>query len=170
MTSNTEFRRQIEAYNAYRIGSDGKLELASRKHDKQLQKFMADVFNHGKYGARPFKEAIVVGPRSATATLCIDVAQFGTGREGEPDGAGGVQLHSLDTSLLMPIDSAVIQQAFNLTKTERLTVEMIWQGLTNPEIAEKRGRSVNTVDSQVKSVLDKMHCKGRAQLVQVLHQ
>ena len=61
-----------------------------------------------------------------------------------------------------------IQSAFGLTKTELSIVEAIFDGLSNPEIAERRGRSVETVNTQVKSVLSKSNCNTRTQLVRMM--
>ena len=80
----------------------------------------------------------------------------------------GYVVYSTDTSLPFRCNIDSIQTVFGLTDTELAIVEAIGEGLSNPEIAERRGRSVETVNTQVKSVLSKSNCHTRTQLVRMM--
>lgn len=55
-----------------------------------------------------------------------------------------------------------------LTSTESATLTLVLDGLSNMQIADRRGVSLNTVKSCVRSVLNKYLCNGRAQLIALL--
>jgi DNA-binding NarL/FixJ family response regulator len=56
-----------------------------------------------------------------------------------------------------------------LTKTERLVYFYLEEGLTDKEIANKRGGSALTAGDHVKSVLRTLRLKNRAELVNPTH-
>jgi len=69
----------------------------------------------------------------------------------------------------MDVDLHLLSRVYSdLTATELSVVELICQGLTNSEIAQQRERSVETVNSQVKAILDKSRATNRTQLVRLL--
>jgi DNA-binding CsgD family transcriptional regulator len=45
---------------------------------------------------------------------------------------------------------------------------MVAEGLTNAQIAERRDRSIATINTQVKSILSKTQCLTRAQFVRLV--
>jgi len=55
----------------------------------------------------------------------------------------------------------------SITRREKEVLELIAQGLTNPEIAEKIFVSVNTVDTHRKNLLMKLEAKNTADLVRL---
>ena len=62
----------------------------------------------------------------------------------------------------------MVGRVFGLTESEMLLTGMIAEGLTNRQIAERRYRSQETINAQVKSVLSKTQCSNRTQLVRLL--
>jgi DNA-binding NarL/FixJ family response regulator len=79
----------------------------------------------------------------------------------------GYALFSLDTSQPYNIDTSFIAQAFSLTKSEEAILAMLAEGLTNAQISERRERSLETVSSQVKTVLAKTMSQNRTQLIRL---
>lgn len=69
--------------------------------------------------------------------------------------------------------TAIVKDAFDLTETELAVLRMLCDGLTGKEIADARGRSVETIKKQINSLLGKtgMHSQGHIiQLVtSILH-
>jgi DNA-binding NarL/FixJ family response regulator len=45
---------------------------------------------------------------------------------------------------------------------------MVAEGLTNAQIAERRNRSIATINTQVKSILSKTQCLTRTQFVRLM--
>jgi pimeloyl-ACP methyl ester carboxylesterase/DNA-binding CsgD family transcriptional regulator len=75
----------------------------------------------------------------------------------------------LSTELVWPAGfEATVQEAFGLTAAEVAIVQGITLGLPLKDIAEGRGRSVETVRTQVRSILAKTETHGQSELVRVV--
>ena len=72
--------------------------------------------------------------------------------------AGGQRL------LVMRAPRGRAVEAEALTPAERAVLDLLCEGRTNREIAEARGRSVNTVAKQVRGVLRKLGVSDRIEL------
>lgn len=165
---NQEFERQQQDYRVFGQDPAGRLRLIEDRAQKQLSELLASVRNHGQFGARPRKEAIVAAQDGLSGALCVEVVPLD-----RADGLSGQQwagavLFSLDTSLPSKPDEDLVRAVFGLTKTEAELSVLIGDGLTNKDIADRRSRSVETVNVQVKSLLSKTQCANRTQLVRLL--
>lgn len=162
---NEEFKRQQDIYRVFGTSTSGALKFFQPNDQKRFAALKADVFNHGKFGARPRKEAIST---SADTFLCIELIPLNNSDDiGSADFRGFI-LYSTDTSLSVHCNTLPIKYAYGLTDTELSLVEAIGEGLTNVQIAERRGRSVSTINGQVKSILSKSHCSTRTQFVRLM--
>lgn len=56
-----------------------------------------------------------------------------------------------------------------LTEAEREIAVLIGEGLSNKEIADKLGKSVLTIKTQVSSIFQKLNLRSRARLIALLH-
>ena len=75
----------------------------------------------------------------------------------------------LSTELFWPDDfSQTVQEAFGLTAAEVDIVRGITLGLPLKDIAEQRGRSIETVRTQLRSILAKTETHGQSELVRVV--
>jgi pimeloyl-ACP methyl ester carboxylesterase/DNA-binding CsgD family transcriptional regulator len=75
----------------------------------------------------------------------------------------------LSTELVWPVGfEATVQEAFGLTAAEVAIVQGITLGLPLKDIAESRGRSVETVRTQVRSILAKTETHSQSELVRVV--
>ena len=72
---NNEFSRQMDAYRAFRIAPDGKLAFSQDKFDRSLIELFDSPHAHGRFGARPRKEAVAseIGGDNDFA-LCVEIA------------------------------------------------------------------------------------------------
>lgn len=162
---NQEFGRQQEAYRTFRVSPNGQLRITDPVGQKCLENLMEDLSQHGKFGARPRKEGIM---SHTLAPLCIEVTPLHKSHEIGTQIFNGFIVCSTDTSMPVACDTGRVQQAFGLTATETSLVDAIGHGLTNPEIADRRGRSVATVNAQTKSILAKSNCANRTQFVRMM--
>ncbi|MCG6904778.1 MAG: helix-turn-helix transcriptional regulator [Rhodobacter sp.] len=162
---NQEFQRQSEAYRVFHTAPTGVLQLARADDQKRFEALKSDALNHGKYGARPRKEAIST---DADTYLCIEVTPLTKAEEIGSDAFGGFILYSHDTSLPVTCNTRPIQHAFGLTDAETSLVDAISEGLTNAQIAQRRDRAVATINAQVKSILSKTNCATRTQFVRLM--
>ncbi len=165
---NAEFDRQATHHKAFAISMEGQLRFSQDRFDRTLIELLSDHNHHGKFGARPRKEAV------ATATdefgqfaLCVEVVPL---RKGEMFGGeliNGYVVYSLDTGLSYEIRSDMLAALFGLTKSEAVVLELMAEGLTNGQISERRNKSVHTINSQVKSILAKTQAANRTQLIRL---
>ena len=56
-----------------------------------------------------------------------------------------------------------LKACYGLTDTELSLVDMLYDGLTNRQIAEQKARSILTINVHVKSILSKTECSTRTQ-------
>ena len=168
VTSNREFERQRDAYGAFRIDNSGRLRLHDEADHSRFANLIEDAANHGKFGARPRKEAVSVSRDGEASVLSIELVPAETLSEIGSHRFGGVIMYSLDTSQSVNCDPALVRQVYGLTGAESTLIRMVSEGRTNAEIADMRSRSVATVNAQVKSLLSKTQCTNRTQLVRLL--
>lgn len=161
VTENNEFTRQQDAHGTFRKSNTGELQFADETARKDLADFMGGAQRHGHRGARPRKEAIATGGTD----LCVEISPLDTCDEIGSTPIGGYLICSTDTGQSIGCNTAAVKSAFGLTDTETALAQSMAEGWTNPEIAERRGRSVATVNVQVKSILAKSNCANRTQFV-----
>lgn len=162
---NEEFRRQRDAYRVFYTTQNGALHLFKPDDQKRFEVLKADALNHGRFGARPRKEAIAA---DQDVFLCVEVVPLHRSGEIGSGTFGGYVVYSSDTSLPVRCQTQPIKLAYGLTDAELSLVDAIAQGLTNTQIAERRGRAVATINAQVKSILSKTHCATRTQFVRLM--
>jgi DNA-binding CsgD family transcriptional regulator len=163
--ANEEFRRQENEYSAFIVSKQGALEMKCDTAKATLTALMRDAQCHGRYGARPRKEAIAT---SVGSFLCIEVSPLTRSQDIGTKPLDGYVVFSTDTSRPVHCNAEPMKEAFGLTDTELAVVDKIGEGLTNPEIAERRDRSVATINAQVKSILSKSQCSTRTQFVRLM--
>ncbi|MGL3605052.1 helix-turn-helix domain-containing protein [Rhizobium sp. G187] len=165
--SNHEFRRQLESYPVFRKDPAGRLVMNAPGSSGALAELRGDLSNHGRFGARPRKEAIVSLVDDKPHTLCVEVAPLTSANEfGEPSLNGHI-VYSMDTGSFYEINGDLLASMFQLTQAEASVLEMMAEGLTNLQISERRAKSVETVNSQVKSILVKTRSANRTQLIRL---
>lgn len=170
VVKNLEFTRQLEAYNVFNISHAGELEFDNQGAMKSAAQMFSSIGFHGRFGARPRKEAIEVGTNTPLHELCIEIAPLGKAIDLDKNFANGNVIFSLDTSKHSDIDLDKMGQLYSLTHSEQLALGLVAEGLTNPQIAESFGKSVETINSQVKSILSKTVSSNRTQLIRLASQ
>ena len=168
IVKNREFQRQMEAYPVYRIGPTGKLLFDNANTDRSIRHLLADVANHGAFGARPRKEAVSAILDGEDYKLCIEISPLNKSDELGTQPIGGHIIYSLDTNLPAAINAALVTDLFELTGAEIEVLSLMADGLTNREISERRSTSITTVNSQTKSILSKTMSANRTQLVRLV--
>lgn len=165
VVANDEFRRQLETHAALSRQVNGVLRMQDPAEQVRFEGLKADALNHGQFGARPRKEAVSV---EGSSFLCIEVTPLTRAEDIGTKAFGGFILYSTDTSLPVHCSTDLIQQAYGLTAAELSLVDAMAEGLTNAQIAERRDRSVATINAQVKSILAKTQCATRTQFVRLM--
>ena len=164
---NREFQRQIEDYPVYRVGPTGKLLFNQPETERAVRRLLADLSNHGQFGARPRKEAVTAILDGDDFRLCIEVSPLSAMAELGTRPVAGHILYSLDTTLPASLNTGLMANLFGLTEAETTVLSLMAEGLTNREIADRRAKSVETINSQAKSILSKTMSANRTQLIRL---
>jgi DNA-binding CsgD family transcriptional regulator len=164
---NREFQRQMDTYRVFRIGPTGKLLFDDASIDRAVRRLLADVSNHGHFGARPRKEAIAAILEGEDYRLCIEIAPLKQSAEFGSKPLSGHILYSLDTTQPTSINGALMANLFGLTEAETEVLALMAEGMTNREISDRREKSVETINTQTKSILAKTMSANRTQLIRL---
>jgi PAS domain-containing protein len=118
VTANREFDRQAEAHRAFRIDPGRRLSMPDPTGHERFVELVNDALSHGRYGARPRKEAFALKSSSGREVLCVEIAPLAHVEAIGSKNFDGAIVYSHDTSLPIQCDTAVIRQAFGFTKAE----------------------------------------------------
>jgi DNA-binding CsgD family transcriptional regulator len=165
---NNEFRRIAD--DSGTIGRDraGRLALRETRAQAKLTSLLGDIDGHGRFGARPRKEAVIVDRGGDTVSgLCVEIWPLARADEVSAAPFDGYLVTCLDTRATFDLDLAAMSRAFQLTNAEERVLGHVTTGQSNAQIAQLSSRSVETVNSQVKALLGKTGCENRTQLVRL---
>lgn len=165
IVQNSEFRRQVAECGIFHVRRDGRLDMRERGDREWFLALTSDPDRHGRFGARARKEAMNGLRPCAACDLSVEIAPLTSLDAFGETRLDGYAVYSLDTRRPLEIDVAAVSRAFALTGSESELLGLIADGLTNREIANRRQRSIETVNSQVKSLLAKSDCANRTQLI-----
>ncbi|MBJ3761944.1 helix-turn-helix domain-containing protein [Maribius pontilimi] len=161
---NDEFRRQIDALRVFRRTPNGRLEPTAPEDRAWFAQMTNDARNHGKFGARPRKEALGA-QAAADRAVAVEVAPLRSQNAFGEARLDGYMVYGLDTSRSWDLDVGMVEKVMGLTASEAALVGLMADGLTNRQIADIRERSVDTINTQVKSLLSKANCANRTQFI-----
>ena len=168
LLSNEEFDRQRRAYRVFQISKSNILRLSKPADQARLTTLIDDALSHGEFGARPRKEALTIAVGDEPSALCIEIAPLGNLSVLGDTGFGDAILYSLDASLPLDVNIEPMRQIYKLTPAECELADLLGRGLTNAQIADRRGRAVATINAQVKSLLAKTDSDNRTQFARLL--
>jgi len=80
---------------------------------------------------------------------------------------GGTLITIIDPANPIQFDAARVSQAYRLTNAESIVCKMLVDGWTSQRIADERNVRVDTIKSQIKSILTKTGTKRRSELIRL---
>lgn len=163
--SNAEMDRIVEDTPHFSLTNAGTYRLNGYAH-KEVNDLLFAPDAHGRWGAYPRREAVFV-PDQDHDGLFIEICPLQDHPDLERFKTGARLMTVLDSARVREVDAVVLGKYFPLSKSELAVAELIGAGHSNTQIAEIRGRSVETVNSQVKSVLRKTASRNRTELIKV---
>lgn len=164
--ANTEMMRVAQDNAALTITPAKQFRFDDADAKAALMRLMTDEQAHGTCGARPRHEAVFVKNMDDNG-LFIEICPLSKHPELEGFGNGTRLITVLDSTVAHAVNADVVARFFPLSASEIAVLDMISQGHSNSEIAEMRDRSVETVNSQLKSLLRKTNARNRTELVRV---
>jgi DNA-binding CsgD family transcriptional regulator len=162
--TNSEFARLAEDYH---LCSRGRSQLAFGQLPAAMAALLADTGNHGKTGARPLREAGFMAGEIEGTGLFMEISPIRDHPEFERFDRNCYLISMLDSHRAHSINPEVVARFFPMSASELAVLDLVVKGHTNAEMAEIRGRSTETVNSQVKSLIRKSGTRNRTELVRV---
>lgn len=161
---NTEFRALSDRL---RLIGPGPTDFRAQNLPLPMQGLLRSAREHGKFGARPLREAAFLAEKGEGTGIFIEISPISSHPELDRFGEGVYLVSLLDNGRAHRIDPDIVRRFFPMTESELLVLQMAIKGHTNSEIADMRGRSLETVNSQMKSLIRKSGTRNRTELVRV---
>ena len=165
---NAEFERQCEFSQVFQIDAKGRFHIMDPNVANDFERMRIDKSFHGRFGARPRKEALWDEANNSRRSFCVEVCPIEGNDELGLSNLSGSLIISTDCSIDYGIDTHTICEMFNLTGAEARILQMLQTGDTNKEISDRVERSSETVKKQIASILGKTNCRNRTQLVRMV--
>lgn len=162
--ANAEFRALCDEF---RLMRSAKAVLRVETLPLAMQSLLRSARDHGKFGARPLREAAFLPGRIESTGLFIEISPISSHPEMDRFGEGTFLVSLLDSQRAHAINPDIVKRFFPMTDSEMAVLELVVKGHTNSEIADLRGRSLETVNSQMKSLIRKSGTRNRTELVRV---
>ena len=118
-----------------------------------------------KTPGKPPEIILVPEPDQGVLSPLIEVMPLCEADDNTQTHLRGAVVTIIDTSNPRELCVDRVATAFGLTSAETEICRMLVEGLTTREMADERRVSIETVKTQIKSVLRKSHCKRRSELI-----
>jgi len=165
---NREACRILDEKDGIRLSNNGKIFCFDSTQNAQLQSAIEKV-SKTACGENNTHELLLVSDRcSGREALLVEVAPLRDYSSELDRNLTGALITLVDQSNTQPFSVNRTVAAYKLTKAESAVCQLLVDGSTTTEIAEKRNVSPETVKTQVKSVLQKTHCSRRSDLIRLV--
>jgi DNA-binding CsgD family transcriptional regulator len=153
----------LEANTSFHI-DDGHLLTGDFAVTRQLNYELMNAI-HASRGSGSELNGVVLFPRLGRLPLMLMVAPL---RVSAGAVCGAALLFAFDPESTPPITAAMVSRLFGLTEAEAELAVALCSGNTLDDAADKRGTSINTIRTQLKSVFAKTGTKRQADLVSLI--
>lgn len=165
--ANRTARRACETTGALRITPPGRLEAWQAEKNARLQALLAATADTAEAEGRDAGSTLVLSHRAVPGGLLAEVLPLRD--DGFPDGE---RLRGSVVFLVDPHQARLasvdwMARLFRLTAAEHAVAAQLINGADTWEIAETRGKSVQTIRTQLKSVFAKTGAKSQLELVRL---
>lgn len=166
IAQNPEFERVLSEMAVFTKRSTGKLALWA-PDDGRFQALLSDRHIHGAAGSRPRKQSLFFPTENGDGGVFVEICPANDHPKLGKMPAETRLITVLDSNTSRKLNVDVVSRFFPLSDAEKDILAMIGAGLSNREISDRRGRAINTIDSQVKALFCKTHTRNRTELVQL---
>ena len=165
--SNQELKRIADSKSTIKIAPNGQFSINADNAQSELAQLLTGDDAHGRFGARPRREAVFVPDDIGGSGLFIEICPVSAHPELDKFGAGTRLVSVFDGAVRRDVNPEIVARFFPLSKSEVEVLGLVSEGYSNAQIAEHRSRSIETVNSQLKSLLRKTSSRNRTELVKV---
>lgn len=167
--SNIEFNRICQDTNVFKINANGKLSIKKSGPYDRYRSLMELDHAHGINQANPRNEALLfpVNAQENARTIMVEICPANDHPSLGILPKGSRLITVFDSSVSHDVDTEIVSRFFPLSSSEQMVLKFIAAGHSNLEIADLRGRTVETINSQTKAILRKTYTRNRTELVQL---
>lgn len=165
--ANQEARRILEADDGLSVDANGLLAASSIAADAQIQQLLEEVSDTSEARGTSSGRTLPIGRRSGRDPYLLQLVPLRDGEGLVAQGFRGAMAFCIDPDTQTNISTQGLQLVYGLTDAETAVCRLVIDGLTNAEIADSRGVSLETVKSQVQVALKKTRAENRSQLVRL---
>lgn len=164
---NAEFKSIDENYGLFRVSREGQMLPKKTELKSYIGDYFEGISQHGRFGAQPRKESLSVRLDEYNTTIFIEAGPIHQHKEFGVLPMGTQILQMLDIKRVSKVNSESLNRYFTLSEAENEISKLIIEGHSNHEIAEIRGRAIDTVNTQVKTIFRKTYTNSRVELAQL---
>ncbi len=167
---NTEFERIVDDYDLFKYSSSGIIQCTDESLENRYHQMVLtnEPLAHGTFGSHARKEALVHELPNEGTALFVEICPISDGDLTGPLKGECRLITVTDSSRPVNIDLQRVDSFYSLSNKEKEVLELIALGDTNPVIADKRNRSLDTVKSQVATVMRKTNSSNRTELIHMV--
>lgn len=147
------------------LSNDRKLNTNCRETNAEIAATIRAVSNTVSGISRSSGKLIMVPKSSKNEPLLLEISPLRDTTRELDSFLNGALITIVDPEEQSSVNTAGMKELYNLTEAESSVADMMVEGAMNQAIADTRGVSLQTVKSQVKSVLCKTGTKNRADLI-----
>ena len=163
LVKNTEAVRMLEAGHGIKLSGDNQLACNTPENHAQLLNAISVAnLNHEMTRA----ESLMAIRRTTTSDpLLVEISPLRDALDELNFGFDGVLVQLVDTGSRSHCSTGAFSIAYGLTEAEQAVTEHLIDGLSNREIADERGTTMETVKTQIAHIMQKTKSRSRVELV-----
>ena len=164
---NSSAQRLLESRDAVEIDAFGRLRFRDDKTNREFALAVSQVAMTADGRGKSNTVTLNAKRRAGALPLLVEITPLRDSSNELGDSVHGVSVLLLDPTMGARIRTDRMAKWALLTDAESKVCRHLVDGLTNNAIAEQRSTSLETVKSQVKSVLSKCQARSRTELVRI---
>ncbi len=165
---NSEAERIFAAGDGIRHTRLNTLACAEQDQTAELRAHIREIARTAIGRGASAQKHMALQRKSGQHPLLVEIVPIRDASDELNEQLRGAMLVVIDPDHSEDLNIGRFGDLYHLTKTEKEVCEVMVRGLSAPEIAERRGRSVATVRNQLKSIYAKTGTRSRAELIRLI--
>jgi len=166
--SNKEAHRILEMNDGIRIGANGRLIVSDLSTDARLMATIKQIALTAAGKAYQAGATLMIERPSGEHPFLLDVTPIRDCLGELENNVAGAMLTIIDPGNHQPFQTRRVAVAYGLSDAEVEVCRYVVEGRSNQSIADERNVSLDTVKTQVKSIMNKTGTRGRADLIRLV--
>ncbi len=167
IVSNNEADRILDAKDGISLGKDGKLHCKDTDIDRAVRFAIAKT-SATAIGDENIAESLhSIARCGSDHPLLLEISPLRDSASELAKQLGGTMITLIDPLNPVEFDTKRVAEAYKLTRAESAVCKLLVDGWTSQRIADERNVQIDTIKSQVKSILSKTKTDRRSELIRL---